>query len=408
MFSLLLALIYLAFISLGLPDSLVGSAWPVMQVDLSVPSSYAGIVTMTIAGGTIISSLASDWLTKRLGAGLVTAVSVLLTALGLLGFSFSSQFYMLCLWAVPYGLGAGAIDAALNNYVAIHYSARHMNWLHCCWGIGASISPYIMGWSLGNGWGWPNGFRIVFYIQICLAAIMFISLPLWKREKEKDFGDLKEGKDTQMEKPKGKKGGTFRSLAIPGVLPLLLAFFGYCALESTAGLWASSYLVGVDQVDAVSASRFASFFYLGITCGRAISGIIAGKLSDRQLIRIGLGIMALGLLMIGLPLGVTWLPLAGLITLGLGCGPVYPSVIHATPFNFGKENSQAIVGIEMASAYVGSTFMPPLFGLLAQNTSLVWYPLYMGGFALLTTVMTEVLNRIVSNRERKSAMADQA
>ncbi len=400
MFSLLLAIIYLAFISLGLPDSLLGSAWPVMREAMGVSSSFAGIVTMLIAGGTIISSLSSDWLTKKIGTGVVVAISVTLTALGLLGFSFSTQFWMLCCWALPYGLGAGAIDAALNNYVALHYSARHMSWLHCCWGVGASISPYIMGLALENQWGWENGFRIVFYIQIVLAGLMFLSLPLWKKcQVQTKLKEVAEEKP-QAEKELKEKTGIFQVLKIRGVLFLLTAFFCYCALESTSGLWAASYLVSIRQVDKTSAARFASFFYLGITIGRAIAGFFANKIKDKNMIRIGFGILTCGILLVLIPFSSSIPALVGLIVIGLGCAPIYPSIIHSTPFNFGPDKSQAIIGIEMASAYVGSTFMPPLFGLIGQVTSFAWYPLYLLSFNLAMFILLEVLNRIIAGREK--------
>lgn len=386
MFSLLLAIIYLAFISLGLPDSLLGSAWPVMQVDLDAPLSYAGIVSMIIAGGTIASSLLSDRLTRKFGAGLVTAVSVALTAAGLLGFSISGSFLVLCLWAVPYGLGAGAVDAALNNYVALHYAARHMSWLHCFWGVGASISPYIMGFCISGQSGWRGGYRLISIIQIVLTALLFISLPLWKKRERGAAGNAPAAAPLRLS----------QALKIKGVPYILLAFFGYCALETTAGLWASSYLVSFRGVDVSTAARFASLFYLGITFGRLINGFIADRLGDRLMIRCGIDIALCGVILVGIPAFPKAVALAGLIIVGFGCAPIYPSVIHATPANFGKENSQAIIGVQMASAYVGSTFMPPLFGLIANHIHIGWYPVYLAFFAVLMLMMTERLNRCMA------------
>ena len=382
MFSLLLAIIYLAFISLGLPDSLLGSAWPVMRVALNAPLSLAGVISMVIAGGTIVSSLLSDRLTRRLGTGLVTAISVALTAAALFGFSISNSVAMLCLWAVPYGLGAGAVDAALNNYVALHYSSRHMSWLHCFWGVGASVSPYIMGACLARG-SWQLGYRTVSVLQVALTVGLFLSLPLWKKPRTV-------GEDGEAKPLLGLRG----ALRIKGVPYILLAFFGYCAAETTTGLWASSYLVEARGVDAQIAARFASLFYLGITFGRFLNGFIADRMGDKRMIRVGVAVMGLGTVMIMLPLETDALALAGLIVVGLGCAPVYPSIIHATPFNFGEENSQAIIGIQMASAYTGSTFMPPLFGALAGAFTIRLYPFYLAAFALLLWIMTERVNAI--------------
>ena len=385
MYALLLAIIYIAFISLGLPDSLLGSAWPVMYKQLDVPISAAGIVTMIIAGGTIISSLLSDRLTRKLGTGLVTAISVMLTAAALFGFSISGSLIALCLWAVPYGLGAGAVDAALNNYVALHYASRHMSWLHCFWGVGAAISPYIMSYSLAKGWGWNNGYGMVACLQILLTAILFMSLPLWKR---------RTSPGAESETPAAPLR-LAQALKIRGVKLVLLAFFGYCALDSTTGWWASSYLVRFRGIDAETAARFASLFFLGITLGRFLCGFIADKVGDKRLIRVGILVVAVGIALVGLPVGVIVTALIGLVIIGLGCAPIYPSIIHSTPYNFGKENSQAIIGIQMASAYMGSTFMPPLFGLLADHVSIGFYPVYLLFFAILMLCMSERLNKAI-------------
>ena len=383
MFSLLLAIIYLSFISLGLPDSLLGSAWPVMRAELAAPLSFAGVISMIIASGTIVSSLLSERLTRRLGTGLVTAGSVALTAAALFGFSVSPSLAALCLWAVPYGLGAGAIDAALNNYVALHYSSRHMSWLHCFWGVGASISPYIMAAALSRTGQWQLGYRTVSLIQIVLTVLLFLSLPLWRK--------------TAAGEPAGDNApllGLRGAVRIPGVPNILLAFFAYCGAETTAGLWASSYLAGVRGVAPETAAGFASLFYLGITFGRFLNGFVADRLGDRRMIRIGALVMGAGTLLILLPLPSPLPALAGLLIFGLGCAPVYPSIIHATPLNFGAENSQAIIGVQMASAYVGTTFMPPLFGLLANAISLRLFPLFLAALLLLLAVMTEKLNRL--------------
>lgn len=382
MYGLLLAVIYLAFISLGLPDSLLGSAWPVMRGELGAPVSFAGIVSMIIAGATIVSSLASDRMTRRFGAGLVTAVSVLMTAAALFGFSLCTAFWQLCIWAIPYGLGAGAVDAALNNYVALHYAARHMSWLHCFWGVGASISPFIMSAALAGSAGWKGGYFTVSLLQIILTAVLFLSLPLWKKRTGATEGGVP------------APALTLRQIfKIRGVPYILCAFFGYCALESTAGLWASSYLVSARGVAAGTAARYASLFYLGITAGRFLSGFVTDRIGDRNMIRIGLGILTVGVLAVALPVPVEQVCLWGLVLIGFGCAPIYPSIIHATPANFGEENSQAIIGVQMASAYSGSTFIPPLFGLIANHIHIGLYPFFLIVFLVLMAVMTERLNR---------------
>ena len=395
---MLLAIIYIAFISLGLPDSLLGAAWPVMYGELGVPISYAGIVTMIIAAGTIVSSLLSDWLMRKVGAGVITAVSVFMTAAALFGFSASHSFLLLCLWAVPYGLGAGAVDAALNNYVALHFSSRHMNWLHCFWSVGAAASPYIMSYCLTGGFGWNNGYRSVAVVQTILTAALFLSLPLWKRRR--------------LEGAEGESAAKARSLPravkIKGVPCVLIMFFGYCALEQAAGLWASSYLVQFRGVDTDTAAWSASLFYLGIAAGRFLCGFVAERLGDRRLIRIGILTMIGGVLLIALPVPYDAFTLAGLLIVGLGCAPVYPSVIHSTPANFGKENSQAIIGIQMASAYVGTTFMPPLFGLIAAHIHIGLYPAFLLALALLMLCMSEKLNRTVAKRQEGEARKETA
>ena len=390
MLSLLLAIIYMAFISLGLPDSLLGAAWPVMHPQFGAELSFAGVISMIIAGGTIVSSLLSERMTRRFGTALVTAFSVALTAAALFGFSFSASLIGLCLWAVPYGLGAGAIDAALNNYVALHYSSRHMSWLHCFWGVGASISPYIMGAALARSGSWQLGYRSVGAIQIVLTALLFLSLPLWRRVNTED-GALRE----EARPPLGLRG----ALRIGGVPLMLTAFCAYCGAETTAGLWASSYLFGVRGIRAETAASFASLFYLGITFGRFLCGFVADRMGDRRMIRVGIAVMALGALLILLPLPFDLCALLGLVIFGLGCAPVYPSIIHATPANFGRENSQAIIGVQMASAYVGSTFMPPLFGLIAQHVSLKLYPVFLALLLALLLTMTESLNRLKDREE---------
>jgi MFS transporter len=382
MVHLLLAIIYLAFISLGLPDALLGAAWPSMYPQFDVPVSYAGIISMIIALGTVVSSLQSDRLTKKLGTGKVTALSVLMTAMALFGFATSHSFGMLCLWAIPYGLGAGSVDASLNNYVALHYESRHMSWLHCMWGIGASAGPYIMGYALTEGWGWNSGYHIIAVLQIVLTAILLCSLPLWK---QRPAEVLQDGKVQNV------KALSIREvLQLAGAREILVCFFCYCALEQTTGLWASSYLTLHKGVSADTAASFASMFYLGITVGRALSGFLTMKLNDVQMIRLGEVIIGIGVLVMLLPFGQS-LSLTGLILIGLGCAPVYPCVIHSTPAHFGADKSQAIIGIQMACAYVGTCLMPPVFGLIANHITVALLPVYLLIILVLMVIMHELL-----------------
>lgn len=386
MYSLLFVIIYLAFISLGLPDSLLGSAWPTMYIELNAQLSNMGIVSMIISFGTIVSSLFSDRLTKKLGTWLVTTISIFLTAFGLFGFSFSSQLYMLCLFAIPYGLGAGAIDASLNNYVALHYSSKHMSWLHCFWGVGTIISPYVMGFSLSTNLSWRGGYRIIGFIQVAIALVLVFSWRLWKKNQD----SYEESSSVSL---------SFRELFhIKGLVSLLFAFLCYCALEQTVMLWASSYMNLHCNIEKEDATFFASLFFIGMTIGRFISGFISEKIGDKKLIRLGYCIVAFSIVLIFLSNFNSVFSLVGFIICGFGCAPIYPSIIHSTPNNFGKENSQAIIGIQMASAYVGSTFMPPFFGIIAQYIDIGLLPVYLTVFLILLIVMIERLNKIVKKR----------
>ena len=383
MFSLLLAIIYLSFISLGLPDALLGAAWPTMCMEFNVPVSYAGMVSIIISAGTIVSSLMSDRMTRRFGTAKVTATSVAMTAFALFGFSIRGSYWLLLLWAVPYGLGAGSVDASINNYVTLHYASRHMSWLHCMWGVGASIGPYIMGFALAGGQGWNAGYRYIALMQILLTAILFISIPIWK----------KRDSDTSEENDGAVAALSLREiLAIPGAKEILLAFFCYCALESTAGLWGATYLVRHLGMGEETAASLVSMFYLGITMGRALSGFMTYKFNDTNMIRIGQVVILTGIAAMLLPFG-TLGAITGLILVGFGCAPIYPSVIHSTPDHFGAENSQAIIGVQMASAYLGTLLAPPIFGLIANHISTSLMPVYLGVILLLMIVMCEQLNR---------------
>lgn len=384
MTTLLLIIIYFAFISLGLPDSLLGSIWPIAHRELGVPLAWSGPIFMIISLGTVVSSLFSDRLTRRLGAGLVTVLSVALTALALFGFGISTSYWMLCLWAVPYGLGAGSIDAALNNYVALHFKSRHMSWLHCMWGIGASTGPYIMNMILTQGGTWHQGYQTISLIQLILTAVVMLSLPLWKKQR------LLSDANTKNSNSPSHALSLREIFALRGAKEVMITFFAYCALEQTAGLWASSYLSNFRGIDPVTAAGYASLFYLGITGGRAISGFITFLLNDSQMIRLGQGIAALGLLLL-LFAPIDALSLAGLVIIGLGCAPIYPSIIHSTPAHFGTDKSQAVIGVQMASAYLGNVFMPPLFGLIARYTSIALYPVYLILLLILMIIMHERL-----------------
>ena len=361
---LLLAVIYLAFISLGLPDSLLGSAWPMMHTQMGVNVSWAGIVSVIICCGTVCSSLLSDRLTRKFGTGVVTTVSVFLTAAALLGFSVSTRFWMLCVFAIPYGLGAGSIDAALNNYVVLHYASRHMSWLHCMWGIGASIGPSIMSLCLSAGLGWPAGYQTIGLIQLVLSAIMLVSMPLWR--KSADSGSEEPAAPVSLKEV----------LRMPGVKAMIVAFFCYCGAESTVFLWAGSYMVLNRGVSEETAAIFVAIFYFGMTAGRALNGFLTMRWNNATLIRLGTAIMLLGMLLLLIP-SQNILLVLGLGLTGLGFAPVYPCIIHSTPGLFGKEHSHTIIGIQMAGAYLGALLMPPLFGWIADLIHIRLFPVYL-------------------------------
>ena len=377
--TLLLGIIYLSFISLGLPDALLGSAWPNIYPEFEVPVSYAGIISMIIAVGTVISSLLSDCLTKKYGTGKVTAISVGTTALALFGFSISHNFISLCLWAIPYGLGAGSVDASLNNYVALHFASKHMSWLHCMWGIGATLGPYIMGLVLTNNKPWNDGYRIISILQVILTMILITSLGKWKKQ------------DNIATSTKALS--LKEILSIPGAKEIMICFFCYSAIEQTSMLWASSYLNLAEGIDAKTAATFASLFCIGITIGRGINGFIAMKLKDEQMIHMGIVIIFIGIVSMFLSYS-----LLGFILIGLGCAPIYPCIIHSTPNHFGANNSQAIIGVQMASAYIGTCLMPPLFGLIARHLSIKLLPIFLLISLLLMTIMNELLNKETKGR----------
>lgn len=379
MFSLLLALIYVSFISLGLPDSLLGSAWPQMQESLGVSLSLGGVISFLITASTILSSLMSHRVIQRFGTGGVTMCSVAMTAAALFGFSLSNSFFALCLWAIPYGLGAGSVDAALNNFVALHCKAKHMSWLHCFWGIGATGGPYIMGLCLSRGMGWQAGYRTISFLQMALTLILLLSLSLWKKQEL----PLSGGETVRPQTPKWGK-----LLKRPGVKAALTAFFFYSALELTTGLWGSSYMVAMRGISSETAAKWISLFYLGITAGRFFSGFLTLRFSDDAMVRLGEVTAILGIVLMLLPLHNLFLCL-GLILTGLGCAPIYPSLLHATPQRFGPALSQSLMGTQMAISYLGSTTMPPVSGFLSEKISMGLYPVLLLVFALSMTILTE-------------------
>lgn len=426
----LLPIIYLAFISLGLPDSAIGSAWPTMAPSLGAGISWVGVVTMIISAGTIVSSLMSVRVVERFGTGRVTVMSVVLTAAALMGFSQSQAFWQLCLWAVPYGLGAGAVDAALNAFVAVHYESQHMSWLHCMWGVGASGGPMVMAQCLERS-DWSTGFFVLGGIQVAIAVVLTLSLPLWRDRKlpaRRSPGDggscVGEGQERAFEcgggeprasgarvQPSGRGGGErgadeehparrtrAQLLRIPGVKAVLVSFFCYSAFEATCGNWAATFCTLARGIDAQTAASWAALFYMGITAGRAVSGFISLKVNDRNMIRLGQALIAVAFVCVLMP-GDTAL-FAGLVLMGCGCAPIYPSTIHATPARFGEELALELTGMQMAFAYIGSLAMSPLFGVLAQFVGAWIYPWYLVLFLVGMVVAGERLNGVVRLRER--------
>lgn len=383
MLTILLGIIYIAFISLGLPDAILGAGWPMIHQELGVPISAAGLATMVVCGGTILSSFFSGRCLKRYGTGVVTVVSIFLTAIGLLGTYVAPSFFWVCVLCIPMGIGAGAVDAALNHFVALHYEAKHMNWLHCFWGVGATAGPLIMSFFLLSNQSWRNGYGTIGLLQLGLVLCCFLTLPLWKK--------FEDGKKTEQEEPIAID--TKSLLAIKGAKPALIAFFCYCAVEATAGLWASSYLVMSRGISAENAAQWVSVFYLGITIGRFVAGFVAMKLNNIKMIKIGISICFIGIMLLVLPFS-NYIQLVGLICIGLGCAPIYPAMLHETPNRFGKEVSQGIMGIQMATAYIGSTFMPPLFGIIAKTTTFSFLPYFLCGLVVVMFITSERVNKI--------------
>lgn len=378
----LLIIIYIAFISLGLPDSMLGSAWPVMHADLNAPISMAGYLAMVVSAGTVVSSLSSNKMVSRFGTGRVTAVSVLMTAAGLLGITFTPNVWLIFLFAIPLGLGGGSVDAALNNFIALHYEARHMSWLHCFWGVGATAGPMLLSFLLSVGSGWRGTYGIVSGIQFALVIGLFATLPLWKKAVS---GAAAEEETAYI--------SNRQALRLPCILPALLGFFFFCALECSTGLWAASYLNEARGMDAAAAAVGASMFYAFITFGRLICGFLTRKLSSIALIRLGQTVCLLGALIIALPLPPV-VTATGIAIVGLGTSPIYPSMLHETPRRFGAQNSQAVIGLQMAVAYTGAALMPSVFGTIINFTGMAFYP----WFLMLCTVVMTLASEYVAAR----------
>ncbi|WP_063563549.1 MFS transporter [Paenibacillus sp. O199] len=396
-----LIIIYLAFISLGIPDSLLGSAWPVMWPELGASFGSAGILSMVVAAGTIVSSLASGTVIQKWGTGKVTLISCCLTAGALLGFSFAPSLVWLVILAIPLGLGAGAVDAALNNYVAEHYKAHHMNWLHCFWGVGATTGPIIMSYYIAEHHSWRSGYTAVAVVQCCLVLILFATLPLWKRvaasresTSMNNESDLVQADNTLVQSENRPERNV---LKIKGVKNSLIAFLFYCGVETTVGLWGASYLVGARNISAETAAGWISLYYGGITIGRLITGFITLKIKNRVLILAGQVTAIVGGIILLLPLSISF-ALAGFMLIGLGLAPIYPGLLHETPTRFGKANSARLMGYQMALAYTGTTLLPPLFGVLAAKTNIGFFPMVVLVFLILMLVSSEQVNRILKKR----------
>lgn len=415
MATLFLLVIYAAFISLGLPDGLLGVAWPIMQVDYDVPVSLAGLVSMTISVNTIISSLLSGRVLKRFGTGRVTFVSVLMTATALLGISFAPSFIWLVLLAIPLGLGAGSVDAGLNDYVAKNYEARHMSWLHCFWGVGAMSGPVIISQMISHGESWRNGYLTVSIVQFALVTLLFITLPVWDkvaRLKRKSSVDTP-ATDTsaassesipakpadKRNTPLGAARSVFYPLRIVGVKPVLIVFLFYCGLEATMGLWGSSFLIRVKGIDVATAAGWVSLFYGSITLGRFISGFVTMRMSSKTLIRSGEIAILIGVICLLLPLPDVFSMLS-FVLIGLGCAPIFPSMLHETPARFGDAEAQNIMGFQMAVAYMGTSLFPPIFGAIASFTTFALFPFFIFVYILLMVVNSEQLNRFMLRRQQ--------
>lgn len=381
---LLLAIIYLAFISLGLPDSLLGSSWPVISKYLNASLAFAGVISIVISVGTVISSLLSTRVIHRFGTGKVVMMSVAMTAIALYGFTLVQNVWMFLIFAIPLGLGAGAVDAALNNFVATHYKSKHMNYLHSFWGVGATSGPLIMAMYLGQQQGWRDGYATITYIQIALVVVLFLALPLWKLATS--ISDTSDAEQPHLVT-------NVMGLRIKGVKLQLVMFFCYCSLEAATGLWAASFLILEHGVTPANAAFWTAMYFLGITLGRFSCGFIADSIDEKKMISAGVILIFIGIILLLMPISASTAKF-GLILIGLGCAPIYPNTIHLTPKRFGKQASQAIIGLSMACAYTGTTFMPPLIGLIATSTSFMMLPLTLLLFTALMLFTTQKLKQL--------------
>lgn len=403
MATLLLIIIYITFISLGLPDSMLGSSFPAIAENLNVSTDIAGYVGMVVSLCTIISSLMSSWLIRKFSSKMVVSVSVVLTAIALLLFSFVKEGYTWAFYiiAIPLGLGAGAIDSALNNYVALHYKAIHMNWLHAFWGIGASTGPLIIGAfidSTNKSSGWNYGVLTIACIQFGIALLLFLTLPLWNKVMEKEESVEKEEEASKSDDGQGLK----TLLKNPVFYFTVLGFFCYCALENSTGLWVGSFFHVNMGSSTDEAAMLTSTFYIGITVGRLLCGPISLKLNERQMMRMGEAIITVGIVLVFIQVN-KYVPMVGFVVVGLGCAPLYPAIIRSTPYRFSKKLSQRAMGLEMATAYVGGLTMPPLIGLIARLLGENYHilPYFMAAFALAMIACHETINIILKKRDPK-------
>jgi len=400
MATLFLIIIYLAFISLGLPDSLLGSAWPVMRTDFNTSLGTAGILSMTVAASTIVSSLVSGFVLKRFGTGKVTLISCILTAAALLGFAWSPSLLWLIVFAVPLGLGGGSVDAGLNSYVAAHYKAHHMSWLHCFWGVGATLGPIIMASFISGQNLWRQGYLAVAVIQAILVIILFVALPFWNKEEKRNQAGIEAESRPQPKDTEQKQGSdNTKPWHIKGVKLALMTFIFYSGVEASVALWGSSFLVNVKDITAATAAQWVSLFFIGITAGRMLTGFITFKMSNRKLILSGQLVALTGTLLLVLPFPAI-ISLIGFMIIGLGLAPIFPCMLHETPSRFGKEHSQSIIGFQMAAAYTGSTLIPPFLGLLATHMSIGIMPSFIIILSIGMLLCTEKLNQLMKQLKK--------
>ena len=385
MSKLLLVIIYIAFIGLGLPDSLFGTAWPAIYSDFSLPISFGSFITVTVACGTIISSLISAKLIAKLGTGKVAAISTLLTAGALIGFSVSPNIWLMIILSVPLGIGAGAIDVALNNYVALHYSAGQMSFLHCFYGIGVSVSPYILSLVISGENGWRNGYGVAFVIQICITALLFLTLPLWKKANKPEDG----ASETRV-----KALSVRQTLRISGVKSMCCLFFLTCLIECTCSGWGSTFLVEYKHLSAEKAAQVILLYFVGMAVGRFLSGVAAAKLHSWTIIKIGQCILGIAVVLLFIP-GPVFFCTAGLFLIGLGNGPLFPNFNYLAPESFGKDVSQSVISIQMAFAYAGIMLGPLFCGLLGQAVGMFVFPIYLACFYIVMMIITAFVKRLL-------------